>query len=83
MNERESYMLARAMAEMFGSRRRKFEYATVSADAVRAVTARPTQPDAYVSQDRDTEAVRDLLSRGFRWVRTEGELAVFEKEAAR
>ena len=81
MNERESYMLARAMAEM--AARRKFEYATVNADAVRAVTARPTQPDAYVSQDRDTECVRELLSRGFRWVRTEGDLAVFEKEAAR
>ena len=48
-----------------------------------AVTARPMLPDAYVSQDRDTEAVRDLLANGFRWVRTEGEFAVFEKEAAR
>lgn len=80
MNEREAYMLARALADV--PRRRKFEYATVSAEAVRAVTARPMPPDAYVSQDR-AEAVRDLLVRGFRWVRTEGELAVFEKEVAR
>jgi len=47
-------------------RRRRFDYATVSAEAVRAVTARPMPPDSYVSQDRDTEAVRDLLAKGFR-----------------
>ncbi|MFZ4484805.1 MAG: hypothetical protein ACOYOL_13080 [Chthoniobacterales bacterium] len=81
MNEREAYMLARALAEV--PMRRRFDYATVSADAVRAVTTRPMMPDAYVSQDRDTEAVRDLLAEGFRWVRTEGELAIFEKEVAR
>jgi len=27
--------------------------------------------------------VRELLARGFRWVRSEGELAIFEKEVAR
>jgi hypothetical protein len=83
MNERDSYMLARAFAEVVASRKRRFEYASVNADAVRAVTARPMPDAAYVSQDRDTEAVRDLLAKGFRWVRTEGELAVFEKEVAR
>ena len=83
MNERDSYMLARAFAEVVASRRRRFEYACVNADAVRAVTARPLPPDAYVSDDLDTEAVRDLLAKGYRWVRTEGELAVFEKEVAR
>jgi hypothetical protein len=40
-------------------------------------------PDAYVSDDPDTRAVRDLLAKGFRWVRTEGDVAVFEKEVAR
>ena len=79
MNEREAYMLARALAEM--PARRKFEYACVNADAVRAVTARPMMPDAYASDDRDTRAVRELLAEGFRWVRTEGDFAVFEKEA--
>lgn len=72
-------MLARALAEM--PARRKFEYACVNADAVRAVTARPMMPDAYASDDRDTRAVRELLAEGFRWVRTEGDFAVFEKEA--
>ena len=81
MNEREAYMLARALAEM--PARRKFEYACVNADAVRAVTARPMPPDAYVSDEADTRAVRDLLAKGFRWVRTEGDVAVFEKEVAR
>ncbi len=81
MNEREAYMLARALAEV--PRRRRFDYATVNADAVRAVTARPMMPDAYVSDDPDTRAVRDLLSKGYRWVRTDGEWAIFEKEVAR
>lgn len=81
MNEREAYMLARALAE--APMRRRFDYATVNAEAVRAVTARPMPDAGYVSQDRDTEAVRDLLAKGYRWVRTEGELAIFEKEVAR
>jgi len=36
-----------------------------------------------VSEDADTALVRDLLERGFRWSRTDGELAVFEKEVPR
>jgi hypothetical protein len=72
MNERDAYRLARAFAEVKESRR-----------AVRALTAEPKYPDAYVSDDADTAVVRALLERGFRWIRTEGELAVFEKEVPR
>jgi hypothetical protein len=43
----------------------------------------PKYADAYVSEDSDTAAVRELLERGFRWTRTEGELAIFEKEVPR
>ena len=63
--------------------RRGYEYACVSVEAVRALTAEPKYADAYVSEDADTAVVRELLERGFRWVRTEGELAIFEKEAPR
>ena len=72
MNERDAYQLARAFAEVFASRRRGYEYACVSVEAVRALTAEPKYPDAYVSDDADASAVRELLERGFRWVRTEG-----------
>ena len=50
---------------------------------MRALTAEPKYPDAYVSEDADTAVIRSLLERGFRWIRTEGELAVFEKEVLR
>jgi hypothetical protein len=39
--------------------------------------------DAYVSEDAHTVVIRSLLERVFRWIRTEGELAVFEKKVAR
>lgn len=83
MNERDAYQLARFFAEVFASRRRGYEYACVSVEAVRALTAEPKYPDAYVSGDADTVVIRALLERGFRWIRTEGELAVFEKEVPR
>lgn len=54
-----------------------------SVEAVRALTAVPKYPDVYVSEDADTVVIRSLLERGFRWIRTEGELAVFEKEVPR
>ena len=83
MNERDAYQLARPFTEVFASRQRRYEYACVSIEAVRALSAEPKYPDAYVSEDADTVAVRELLERGFRWVRTEGELAIFEKEVPR
>jgi hypothetical protein len=55
----------------------------LSVEAVLALTAEPKYPDAYVSEDADTVVIRSLLERGFRWIRTEGELAVFEKEVPR
>lgn len=55
----------------------------MSVEAVRALTAQPKYPDAYVTKDADTAVVRELLKCGFRWVRTEWELAIFEKEVPR
>jgi hypothetical protein len=83
MNERDAYQLARAFAEVKESRRRGYEYACVPVEAVRALTAEPKYPDAYVSEDADTVVIRSLLEHGFRWIRTEGELAILEKEVPR
>ena len=42
-----------------------------------------TQPDAYLSEDLNSElsGIRDALNKGYRWVRTDGDYAVFEKES--
>jgi hypothetical protein len=76
MNERDAYQLARAFAEAKESRRRGYEYACVSVEAVRSLTAGAKYHDAHVSEDSDTAVVRTLLERGFRWIHTDCELAV-------
>ena len=83
MNKRAACQLARAFADVFASHRRRYECACVSVEAVRALTAQPKYPDAYVSKDADTAVVRELLECGFWWIRTEGDLAIFEKDVPR
>jgi hypothetical protein len=39
-----------------------------------------TNPDAYISEDATTAALRDLLAQGYRWVRNDEYWAIFEKE---
>jgi hypothetical protein len=48
-------------------------------DAVRFVDPE-TKPDAYLSRDAETEELKRLLAAGFRWIRTENEMAIFERE---
>ena len=45
----------------------------------------PEMADAYLSQDLHSEldGIRDALNKGYRWVRTDGEFAIFEKALAR
>jgi hypothetical protein len=38
------------------------------------------RPDAYVAEDAETIAVRNLPAKGYRWIRTDGGWAVLEKE---
>jgi hypothetical protein len=80
MNERDAYMLANALVDALSGRKRRFHYATVPAEYVLLASRIDTGPDAYVADDAATIAVRDLLAKGYRWVRTDGEWAVFEKE---
>jgi hypothetical protein len=58
---------------------RRYHYATVRADALFLLTKVPIPKDSYVSNDEETKAVRKLLAAGYRWIRTDGEWAVFEK----
>ena len=41
--------------------------------------------DAYLSQDLHSEldGIRDALNKGYRWVRTDGAFAIFEKALLR
>ena len=80
MNERDAYMLANALVDVWSGRKRRFHYATVSAESVLLAGRIDVRPDGYVTDDAETIAVRNLLAKGYRWIRTDGGLAVFEKE---
>jgi hypothetical protein len=61
-----------------------YEYRTMPALAVIELTAaaRP-QPDAYLSDDQEKQAYDKLLAGGFRWIRTDGDTAIFERAKVR
>lgn len=60
--------------------RRRYHYATLPAEEVCQAARVCTDPDSYVSDDSVSAAARDLLKKGYRWVRCDCGLAVFEKE---
>lgn len=37
-------------------------------------------PDAYLSRESFHEQIDDSINRGYRWIRSDGETAVFEKQ---
>jgi hypothetical protein len=79
IDERTCHRIAKAFSNVKQGAR--YEYATLNAANLAAILRVPTPPDSYSSEDETTKAYRDLVSQGFRWIRTDGELAVFEKEA--
>jgi len=80
MNERDAYMLANALVDVWSGRKRRFHYATVSAESVLLAGRIDVRPDGYVTDDAETIAVRNLLAKSYRWIRADGSWAVFEKE---
>tara|TARA_B100001123_G_scaffold235179_2_gene263776 strand:- start:2990 stop:3229 length:240 start_codon:yes stop_codon:yes gene_type:complete len=57
-----------------------FNYAVVPVTAVtKLFLLSPDEREAAVKEEPRLKSVQDLLRSGFRWVRTEGTLAVFEK----
>ena len=57
---------------------RIYEYLVFPLSAVLATFAPDSnKPDAY--RDSDTAGVREAAQNGYRWIRTDGENAVFEK----
>lgn len=59
---------------------KKYQYATLPMEEVASALQVLTNPDAYISEDATTAALRDLLAQGYRWVRHDEYWAVFEKE---
>jgi hypothetical protein len=59
---------------------KKYQYATLPMEEVASAVQVLTNPDAYISEDATTAALRDLLAQGYRWVRHDEYWAVFEKE---
>jgi hypothetical protein len=59
---------------------KKYQYATLPMEEVASALQVLTNPDAYISEDATTAALRDLLAQGYRWIRHDEYWAVFEKE---
>ena len=60
----------------------QYEYRLLpTARVIETLSALSTQlqDGAYIASDAETDAIREALAAGFRWIRTDGELAVFER----
>lgn len=58
----------------------QYEYITFSAAMVISMFAAPIFPDAYIAEDAESLEIKTALDRGFRWIRTDGDVAVFERK---
>ena len=60
-----------------------YKYACMSAAEVVAIATAIAEceecPSGYMADDMSLRVYKNLLSQGYRWVRTDGEVAVFEK----
>lgn len=56
-----------------------YRYATLPITVVAGLTAGLSHVrGAFIAADAESDAYADLISRGYRWIRTDGDLAVFE-----
>lgn len=59
-----------------------FQYATLPAEDVKLIFHRTLTTeikDAYLTRDEPVKRLESLLAEGYRWIRTDGEVAVFER----
>jgi hypothetical protein len=60
---------------------RRFRYAAMKFASVLDVMYVPiTKGGAYPSDDADSKAFEELMAKGYRWIRTDSDWAIFEKE---
>lgn len=58
-----------------------YEYATMPlTDIIQLTDAREPPKDSYLSHDAVSAAYSKLIVAGFRWIRTDGDWAVFERQ---
>lgn len=62
----------------------RYEYRVHPANAVIELLSpkRFDMPDAFLASDLETDTIRETVDSGFRWVRTDGDYAIFEREVA-
>ncbi len=58
----------------------RYHYVTLRVEALCQLTQYIFERDAYISTSPEKTAYEQLLAHGYRWVRTDGEWAVFELE---
>ena len=59
----------------------KYEYVTIPVSLMIECSTLPLEDGAFVSEGLHGAKVRDLLASGYRWVRSEGEIALLERES--
>jgi hypothetical protein len=57
----------------------QYHYATMRVADIVPLLQLPVPDDSYTSEDHTTSTLRNLLHQGYRWIRTDGDHAVFEK----
>ncbi len=57
----------------------EYEYATMPLGEVLPITSAVKHQDSYLSEDSPLQCYRELLRKGFRWVRSEEGQAIFER----
>jgi hypothetical protein len=60
----------------------QYTYRVFDAQTVRQFFYLPRFRDSYISEDQVARCLREALEDGFRWVRTEGDYAIFEKQVS-
>jgi hypothetical protein len=57
----------------------RYHYVTVPVETVIDLARLCTEPDSYIAEDEETRQVLAILRKGYRWIRSEDGLAIFEK----
>jgi hypothetical protein len=62
----------------------RYNYLVLPAEQVKTIFAAaamgPGLPDSYLSEDEVSKALAIAIDSGFRWVRTDGDSAIFEQK---
>lgn len=60
-----------------------YDYRVFRLYDVISLTMVSVESDSYIAEDRISEVIKDSLRSGYRWVRSEGDYAIFERKEVR